>query len=326
LDARTPGELGVYNKTTGERAALHYQSERPWYLASTVKIPVAIAVLQRVEDGDLALDDKLTLKASDYVDGSGDLLWQEPGTRVSIRSLLEKMLVNSDSTATDMLIRRLGEEALNAQIHDRMDVSGFGPITTLLQVRYDAYGELHPAVKRLRNMDFIELKASPFPDERLQTLLSKLGVTAATLQSAGIPEAFEKYYALRRNSAPLQSFGRLLERLNAGELLSPTHTNFMLGLMEKMVTGEKRLKAGLPPHVRFAQKTGTQHGRICNVGLIHTESQAHVSGDRAVVVAACAEKFGQQREAEAALAAVGEALAKHHPYLQRKSLNAHAGN
>lgn len=307
IEADTPGSLGVYVKHLGDGHSVGHDAERLWYLASTVKVPVAIALLQLVEEGVLSLDETLTLQRSDYVDGAGDLLWQQPGTRYSLRQLLQKMLENSDSTATDMLIRRIGVQELNRRIRASMVEDGFEPFTTILQVRYDAYGELHPSVRQLSNMDFIRLKAAAPGRERLQALLTWLPVGEPDLRTPNIDAAFERYYARGLNSGRLDAFGHLLEKLVRGELLSAPHTALVLDHMQNISTGDNRLKAGLPAGVPFAQKTGTQIGRACNVGIVRPAS-AQLA--QTVIVAACSERHGPVSAGEAALAAVGEALVR----------------
>lgn len=300
IDDATPGAMGVWMRRVGGDDALDHAADRPWYLASTIKVPVAIAVLQAAEAGELSLDEEIELQQSDFVDGAGDLVWQKPGARYSIATLLEKSIVNSDSVATDMLIRRLGEDALNARVAEWTD--GFGPITTILQVRYDAYGELHPGVAKLSNMDLIALKNAEAGDARLAALRTTLGVTQDDLDADSIEAAFERYYEGDRNTATLAAFGTVLDRLAAGELLSPEHTTLLLGHMQKITTGAKRIQAQLPPGTAFAQKTGTQIARACNVGILEP-------GDEdATVVVACLEKFDELAQAESALQSLGKAI------------------
>lgn len=305
LDEETPGNLGVYIKDLGDDRTLSYNSDRYWYLASTIKIPVAIAVLQKVEEGELSLDDKLTLRESDFVDGSGDLLWQEPGTEYTVRTLITKMLRNSDSTATDMLIRLLGEEEFNLQVREAIVSEGLEPITTILQVRYEAYGEMHENAENLTNMDFIRLKGVAPGGERLDELLRMMSAEPQNLNVDTIEEAFERYYERGLNSGKLTAMGILLERLMEGELLSETHTELLLEIMEGVTTGDRRIKAGLPEGTRFAHKTGTQVRRACNVGIVEPEGNNEKSP---VVVAACVEKYDALEDAEQALRGVGEAI------------------
>ena len=294
LDAETDGELGVFVKRAGGDGAVTHDASRPWYLSSTIKVPVAIVLMLEVEAGRIPLDRELTLKESDAVDGAGELQGRPAGSKVSVGELLEKMLVQSDSTATDLLIREVGEGRLNAFLRSR----GFGEATTLLQVRYDAYGELHPDARKLTNRDFIELKRTG-ADERHAAFAEKIGVPESELRAGSVAEAFERYYRKGLNSAPLDAFGRLLEDLVEGRLLSGESTKLILRHMLAVTTGERRIKAGLPGGTPFAQKTGTQIARICNVGIVEPGEPD------ALIVAACVEKFSSQSDAEAVLARVG---------------------
>ncbi len=296
IDENMSGRLGVYVKLPGDNHALSYNAEDYWYLSSTIKVPLAIAVLQRAETGELSLDDELTLRESDFVDGAGNLLWQEPGTRYTIETLLEKMIKNSDSSATDMLMRHIGEEEFNKQIQQKMVSRGFNPITTILQVRYDAYSEFHENISNLTNTDILYVHSTRSRPERVERLMERMAVDKSELRASSIEEAFERYYKRGLNSAQLASMGLLLERLYTGELLSRENTLFLLEIMESITTGDRRIKAGLPEGTRFAQKTGTQIESACNAGIIIPDK----AGNQPVIVAACIENFGNINEAEKA--------------------------
>lgn len=302
IESETPGKLGVYVKHLQSGEWVNHNGDRLWYQASTVKIPVAIAILKMAEEGILSLSDRLILQESDFVDGAGDLLWMEPGTQFSILRLLELMLVRSDSTATDMLIRLIGEDELNRRIRTDMVTEGFEPFTTIIRVRYEAYSEIHPDVNQLSNMDLVELRSVPPGEPRFLALVKNLQVGSEELRVGTIDEAFERYYTRRLNSVTLKAYATLLERLNNGELLSNTYTDLIFSMIEKIETGDHRIKAGLPSGVTFAQKTGTQHERACNVGVLQPRTK------QAVVIAACAENFGDITNAEKALRETGEAI------------------
>jgi beta-lactamase class A len=304
IDLATPGTVGVHVRDLASGSTVDRHGDRMWYLSSTIKVPLAIAVLQLVEEGKLALEQELVLQQSDFVDGAGDLIWQEPGARYSLRTLIGKSLVDSDSTATDMLVRLIGEDELNRRIRGWVP-EGFGPITSIVQVRYDAYGLLHPGVARLSNMDLVRLRNADAGEPRLQALLRALDAERDSLALGSIDEAFERYYETHRNSSTLEAFATLLELLVTGSLLSPEHTEMVLGDMRRITTGERRIKAGLPRSAVFAQKTGTQLARACNMGVLLTEE----GRQQAVVVAACVEKYAQIADAERALQQLGRALA-----------------
>ncbi|MCD9006527.1 class A beta-lactamase-related serine hydrolase [Luteimonas sp. XNQY3] len=304
LDTAMPGRFGVYVRHYGTQpGTLDRGDDRAWYLSSTIKIPVAIAVLEQVDAGTLSLDGMLTLAQSDFVDGAGDMLERKPGETFSIAKLLEKSLRDSDSTATDMLIRKLGEDHLNARIRDWTG-GGFGPVTTILQVRYDAYDPLHPGVAQLDNMAIVRLRNVEAGEPRLQALARALGVARDDLDADTLESVFDAYYRGDRNTATLSAFATLLDRLAAGELLSPDSTRHVLGHMRAISTGDRRISAGLPPGTDFAQKTGTQLRRACNVGILDPDR----ARDGATLVLACAEDFDEITQAEAAFQGLGRAL------------------
>ncbi|WP_328796962.1 serine hydrolase [Luteimonas deserti] len=304
IDAAMPGDFGVYIRHFGpDPGTLDRGDDRAWYLSSTIKIPVAVAVLEQVDAGALSLDQELTLAESDFVDGAGDMLSYKPGARFSVGDLLQKSLRDSDSTATDMLIRLVGESSLNRRIRAWAG-DGFGPVTTILQVRYDAYGPVHPGVAGLDNMAIVRLRNAEAGEARLDALARELGVARDALDAESLEAVFDRYYEGDRNQARLAAFATLLERLVAGELLSPESTRLMLGHMRSIRTGDRRLSAGLPPETDFAQKTGTQLRRACNVGVVDPER----GREGATVVLACAEDFEGLAQAEQAFQALGRAL------------------
>ncbi len=300
IDGAMAGSLGVYVKDLRTGDELEYNADRPWYLSSTIKVPVAIAVLAQVEAGALDLQQTLELKESDFVDGAGRMLFEEPGTRHGIADLLRRSIVESDSTATDMLLREVGERQLQRSL--ARWATGFGTITPILDVRYAVYGQLHPGVANLGNRQLVSLRQAEAGEPRLAALAQLLGVERSELGNVAFDDLFESYYATGANSASLTGFGRLLERLARGELLEPSNGALLLDHMRVIETGSRRIQAGLPAGFTFAQKTGTQIQRACNVGIVERNREPRL------IVAACAERFGDLRRAEQSFRQLGDAL------------------
>jgi beta-lactamase class A len=94
---------------SGER--ITFNSEDSFPLASTYKIPIAIQLLKRVEEGQLTLDQTIEVRGEDLSPGSGAIkeLFTIPGLTLSIRNLLGLAMLVSDNTASDIVFRLAGE-------------------------------------------------------------------------------------------------------------------------------------------------------------------------------------------------------------------------
>ena len=87
--------------------------------ASTIKLPILVAFFQDLDRGKIHLEEQLTLTKEIIGSGSGNMQYQEPGTKFSALEVADKMITISDNTATNMLIQRLGgQEALNQRFMD----------------------------------------------------------------------------------------------------------------------------------------------------------------------------------------------------------------
>jgi beta-lactamase class A len=107
---------------SGEHVALH--GDLPFFMASVVKFPVALRVLQLVDEGKLRLDQKVAVQKSDLAPGVSVLGGNfKPGTEFTIRDLLNYMITASDNTACDVLMRlSSGPQAVMARVQDRKSV------------------------------------------------------------------------------------------------------------------------------------------------------------------------------------------------------------
>lgn len=81
-----------------------------FYAASVIKVPIMAAVFSDEERMELALTDQIIQKEEDFVGGSGVLQHLTPGTSLSIKDIVMLMIIQSDNTATNILIDRVGRE------------------------------------------------------------------------------------------------------------------------------------------------------------------------------------------------------------------------
>jgi len=84
---------------------------------SSIKVPVLMELYRQAHKGLLSLTDRLPVKRTVQVGGSGHLQYFGDGTsELSLRDLAVMMIIESDNTATNMLIDRLGMENVNAML------------------------------------------------------------------------------------------------------------------------------------------------------------------------------------------------------------------
>lgn len=92
---------------TGEHVAFH--GDQPFFMASVVKFPVALRVMQLVDEGKLGLDNAVKVEDSDVVPGVAVLAGNyKQGGSFTIRELLKYMITVSDNTACEVLMRMSG--------------------------------------------------------------------------------------------------------------------------------------------------------------------------------------------------------------------------
>lgn len=311
LDRDTPGTLGVYVKRLDDGRTLAYEADRRWYLGSTAKVPIAVAVLQQVDTGRLQPDTVMQLQEADKVDGSGPLVWNRAGTQYSVRQLLERMLGDSDNTAANMLVRLVGAAALNRSAAEAFGPGRIGELTDFTEVRRDVYAQLHPRAREMSNRQLVEVAAAPMT-QRAQAVRRALGLPSDSLQ-ADIDEAYARYYETNKNSATLEGYGAMLEQLVRGRLLSPASTGLLFDAMKFGRRANYRLEAGLPARYRLIHKTGTQHERACHMGVVEPQD----GGAHAVVLAVCAAGLDEQRAAGRLFEQVGAAIGRTLPAPRR---------
>jgi beta-lactamase class A len=120
LNAKYPDlklHLIVWEPTSGSYVNL--EGTKALSAASTIKIPIALALMQQVDRGQIKLDEKLTLQKSQIAAGSGEFGQQSVGSTFSVKDTLTAALTDSDNTASNMLIDRLGGiSKLNIQWHN----------------------------------------------------------------------------------------------------------------------------------------------------------------------------------------------------------------
>ena len=95
----------VHDVDTGER--LERRGDETFPTASLIKVAILVTVFDLVEQGQLSLDDPLTLLKIDKVPGSGNLQFMHDGATITVRDAAWLMTTTSDNTATNLLLDRI---------------------------------------------------------------------------------------------------------------------------------------------------------------------------------------------------------------------------
>lgn len=102
------GRLGVAAIDTGSGRALRFDADSRYSMASTFKLPLAAAVLARVDAGEMSLEEKLPIPLGRSLDNSPAIDRYRHEGSLSVVRLCSAIVELSDNSAANMLLRRIG--------------------------------------------------------------------------------------------------------------------------------------------------------------------------------------------------------------------------
>ena len=110
------GKVGLYaaNLKTGETIVINADQVVP--TASVIKLPILIETMEQIKAGKHSLSDKITLHKDDIVAGSGILQFFDTPLLITLKDALTFMIIESDNTATNLVIDTVGIPSVNAKI------------------------------------------------------------------------------------------------------------------------------------------------------------------------------------------------------------------
>ena len=247
LEARA--SLHAKHLPSGRQIAI--QADEPMNSVSVIKIAIMVLAYRDAENGRLNLEERYLLRPQDKRRGSGVLQVFAPGLQPTYRDLITQMIITSDNTATDIVIKKVGLERVN----DMLETLGYEQtrLQGTLADRYRRRWEvLDPSYSSLTDLEVFE---RGFPSD---------------------PGAEERKFAL--NADPAEWLGRttaretsrLLEQIHNGELSSPSSRDEMIDILKKQQSISR-----LPQRIRLqgavvAHKTGDSPPTTANdVGILY---------------------------------------------------------
>lgn len=245
------GTLGVtaIHVETGRRVSFNGGERFP--MASVYKFPIALRLLQRVERGELSLDDTVKLGEFDFRIGYSPIAEMANNTPVTftVGRLLELMLGESDNTASDTLLRLSG-----------------GPAAVTARMRELGIKEIdinRPEGQLI--MDHRGVREYPPESQWTLAMFERLNRNISDAERAA---AARRYASDPRDTSSPDAMAALLIRLHRREVLSVPNVERVLRIMTETPTGPARLKGLLPAGTIVAHKTGSMGGTTNDVGLI----------------------------------------------------------
>jgi beta-lactamase class A len=110
------GKVSLYAKNlqTGETYSL--RGGEPVRTASTIKLAILVECFFEAAEGKLKWSEPITVTKEEQVSGSGLLQDFTPGVQLPIKDVVDLMIVVSDNTATNLILNRIGGDAVNERM------------------------------------------------------------------------------------------------------------------------------------------------------------------------------------------------------------------
>lgn len=235
LDA-LPAQTAVYAKALETHDEIAVRADVPMNTLSTIKIPIMILAYRDAEAGLLDLDERRAVRAEDLRRGSGLLQHFEVGLEPTWRDLVTQMIITSDNTATDLVLKRVGLDRVNAMLED----FGFEQTRVLASTGglfRRVWEQLDPALDTLSDL---EVYRRGFPQDE--------GAAERTFAFEGNPDEW-----LGRTTA--REMSRMLEMLHGGEWAGEASTGEMMSILSRQFS-TSRLPLYLRAGEYAAHKTG----------------------------------------------------------------------
>lgn len=99
--------ISIYFELLNTGANVAVNKDVAIWPASLMKIPIAMAAMKKVEKGEWQMNTNFVLKEEDKNSIFGELYKKSSGTHFTLEELLNEMLIDSDNTARNIIVRNL---------------------------------------------------------------------------------------------------------------------------------------------------------------------------------------------------------------------------
>jgi beta-lactamase class A len=292
----SPGHIGVAVKDLESNQEFDLNGSSYFPMASTIKLPVCVEVMAQVDEGKLRLSDEIALQSSDQFYEGGLLSDLEtPGITLSLKNLINMMMIYSDNTAADVLIRRVGLENVGRRLQS-WGVNGFIISRPIKELLYDYWGIDYETHKLLNRDEF-----------------EKVYKKMARQNASELEEAARRFSLVMKDQCTPLAMNGLLEKIFKKTILSPLSCERIVQIMLNCQTGLNRIRSLLPPETLVAHKTGTIGGTVNDCGLLYIPTNSkHIA-------LSILSKNTDPRGTEAMIAAIAKSVYDYFYFIEPKS-------
>lgn len=110
---KIPGKKSFFYKNLVTKETIAINEELPMMAASVIKIPIMVETFRQIKSGKLQKEQEYILREEDKKPSCGCLNRMHAGIALTIEDLYNLMIILSDNSATNILIRLLGMEQIN---------------------------------------------------------------------------------------------------------------------------------------------------------------------------------------------------------------------
>ncbi|MGV2432676.1 MAG UNVERIFIED_CONTAM: class A beta-lactamase-related serine hydrolase [Rickettsiaceae bacterium] len=229
----------------------HYRQDERFKMGSSVKVPIAMALLHKVRSGEVSLSQMVHLEPYDLVLGSGLMGYflTYPSISISVHNLLETMIAISDNSSTDAILDLIGGPKY---VNSYLKSINFGNI--------DCSNKIMDWYIKTSGITSIP------PKKEWSLVMWKKMIEDAPIDQKC--KASKEFYTSNEDTTSPRSMTNLLVDLYNGSLLGKEFSELLLQNMEHCTSCD-RIPKLLPKDIKVAHKTGTwfeNHGKDCKFG------------------------------------------------------------
>ncbi|RUR07203.1 class A beta-lactamase [Legionella sp. km772] len=218
----------------------HNNTQR-FFMASTIKVPIALAFLHRVDEKKESLNRVIKMDTKNSVPGSGSLyhIFEKKTTNMSTQQILKHMLINSDNSASDTILHAANGPKYVTQYMANLGFKNIVVNRSILEMFLDT-----------NHVDHSLLNKGARPVFSWQKIFNSVPLS----QKAN---SWQKFQNDKRDTTTSDEMAKLLVKLQKNQILSESSTQLVLKIMQDCRTGRSRIRGLLPGGVKVAHKTGT---------------------------------------------------------------------